>query len=104
METKKLLGGKLDKNITMGISWLIPIFGIVACIIDFKDLDLEEKRAFVSIFACCAIAFICACTIIGSVVSLAVSVCMIISAIKAFMGDYSFKVPGAYHIAAAIIK
>ena len=104
METKKLLGGKLDKNITMGISWLIPIFAIVACIIDFKDLDVEEKRAFVSIFACCAIAFVCACTIIGSVVSLAVSVFMIIAAIKAFMGDYSFKVPGAYQIAAAIIK
>ena len=104
METKKLLAGNLNKNITMGLAWLIPIFAIVAFIIDFKTLDVEEKRAYVSIFACCVIAGVLACTIIGIVVSLVVSVFMIIAAIKAFMGDYSFKVPGAYHIAAAIIK
>ena len=101
METKKLLAGNLNKNITMGLAWLIPIFAIVAFIIDFKTLDVEEKRAFVSIFACCVIAGVLSLTIIVPIV---VCVFVIIAAIKAFMGDYSFKVPGAYHIAAAIIK
>ena len=101
METKKLLAGNLNKNITMGLAWLIPIFAIVAFIIDFKTLDVEEKRAYVSIFACCIVSGVLAITIIVPIV---VCVFVIIAAIKAFMGDYSFKVPGAYHIAAAIIK
>lgn len=100
---KKLLKGNLDKKIVMGLGWLIPIVAIVSFIIDFKELDLEEKRTFVSIFASCVIAGVLACTIIGVVVTLAVAVCMIIAAINAFMGK-TFKVPGAYQIAAAIIK
>lgn len=100
---KKLLGGNLNKNIVMGLSWLIPLFGLIAFIIDFKNLDVDEKREFVSLFACCLIAGICAVTIIGVVVSIAVWVCVIIAAINAFMGK-TFKVPGAYQIASAIIK
>ena len=103
METKKLLGGKLDKNIVMGLSWLVWIFGLVAFIIDFKELDVEEKREFVSIFVCVAVATILACTVIGAVVSVVIGVFMIIALVNAFMGK-SFKVPGAYHLAAAIIK
>ena len=100
---KKMLNGNLDKNIVMGLSWLLPIFGLVAFIVDFKTLDLEEKREFVSIFVCCVIATVLACTILLSFVSAVIGVCMIVSAILAFMSK-GFKIPVAYHIAAAIIK
>lgn len=100
---KKLLGGNLDKNIVMGLSWIVWVFGLVAFIIDFKTLDVEEKREFVSIFACVVAGTVLACTVIGVVVSVVIAVFMIIACVNAFMGK-SFKVPGAYHLAAAIIK
>jgi uncharacterized membrane protein len=100
MEKKKLLNGSLDKNIVMGLSWLVPLFALIAFIIDFKTLDVEEKRQFVSIFACLVISWVLVITIVGPFVVL---VFEIIAMIKAFMGQ-DFKVPGAYHIAAAIIK
>lgn len=100
MEAKKLLGGKVNKNIVMGLSWLIPIFGVIAFIIDFKNLDVEEKREFVSIFVCAVVVAVLAISVIVPIV---VFVFMVIAAINAFMGK-TFKVPGAYHLAAAIIK
>ncbi len=100
MEKKKLLAGKLDKNIVMGLSWLIYVFGLVTFIIDFKTLDVEEKREFVSLFVCWAASCIFAVTFI---VPAYVGVCSIIACIMSFMGK-SFKVPGAYQIAKAIIK
>jgi len=103
MENKKLLGGNLDKNIVMGLSW-IPgigtIFAIIAFIIDFKTLDLDEKREFVSIFVCAAVSMVLGITMI---VPFVVFVFQIIALVNAFMGK-TFKVPGAYHLAAAIIK
>ena len=100
---KKLLNGSMDKKIVMGLSWIPCIgwmFGLVAFILDLKTLDVEEKREFVSIFVCAAVSIVLGITIIVPVV---VSVFMIIAAINAFMGK-TFKVPGAYHLAAAIIK
>lgn len=103
---KKLLGGNMDKKLVMGLSWLIPvfflgpIFGLVAFIMDFKVLDVEEKREFVSIFVCAVVAMVLGFTFI---VPIAVAVFAIIAAVNAFQGK-SFKVPGAYHLAAAIIK
>ena len=103
METKKLLNGSVDKNVVMGLSWLFGIFALVAFIVDFKTLDLEEKREFVSILVCWAVTIVLVCTVALSFLSLVVFVFAIIAAINAFQGK-SFKVPGAYHLAAAIIK
>ena len=103
MENKKLLNGSLDKNIVMGISWLVWIFGLVVFIIDFKTLDLEEKREFVSIFTAIVIGTVLCFTIIGSLVSAVIAVFIIIKAIKSFMGK-DFKIPVISKIAAAIIK
>lgn len=100
MENKKLLGGKLDKNIVMGLSWICWIFALIAFLIDFKTLDLEEKREFVSIFICVAVSIVLGISVLVPIVILVFAV---IAAINAFMGK-SFKVPGAYHLAAAIIK
>ena len=100
---KKLLGGNLAKNITMGLSW-IPgigwILALVSFIMDGKELDVEEKREFVSIFVCAVVAGVLGIT---AIVPIVVAVFQIIALINAFQGK-SFKVPGAYHIAAAIIK
>ena len=97
---KKLLKGALDKKIVVGLGWLIPVVALVSLIIDFKELDVEEKRTFVSVLVACVIAGVLGITII---VPAAVFVCAVIAAINAFMGK-TFKVPGAYQIAAAIIK
>ena len=100
METKKLLNGSLDKNVVMGLSWLIWIFGLVSLILDFKVLDLEEKRELVSVLVAWAVGMLLGVTVIVPIV---VFVFAVIAAVNAFQGK-SFKVPGAYHIAAAIIK
>ena len=100
---KKLLNGSMDKKIVMGLSW-IPcigwIFALVVFILDLKTLDVEEKREFVSIFVCTAVAMLLGFTVI---VPIAVAVFEIIALINAFQGK-TFQVPGAYHLAAAIIK
>ena len=103
MENKKLLNGSLDKNVAMGLSW-IPfigwIFALIVFIVDFKTLDVEEKRTLVSVFVCTLVGGILGITFIVPVV---VAIFSIIACIKAFMGQ-TFNVPGAYHLAAAIIK
>lgn len=97
---KKYLAGKLDKNIAFGLSWLIPIFGIIEFIIDKDVLDLEEKRDLVSMFVLFIADIVLSFTVIVPLVALVLA---IIKIIMSFMGK-EFKVPGAYHIAAAIIK
>ena len=100
---KKYFGGKLDKNIAFGLAWL-PVIGWILAIVEFildKDvLDLEEKRDLVSMFVTFVADIVLSVTLIGALV---VSVLWIIKCIMSFMGK-EFKVPGAYHIAAAIIK
>ena len=99
---KKLFGGNINKNIVMGLSWIpfLWLLGLIAFIVDFKTLDVEEKREFVSIFVCVAVSIVLAITII---VPFVVGILMVIAAIMAFMGK-TFKVPVAYQIASAIIK
>ncbi|MBQ8850427.1 MAG: hypothetical protein IJ011_08870 [Clostridia bacterium] len=97
---KKLLGGNVSKNIVMGFSWLFWIFGLIAFIIDFKTLDVEEKREFVSLLICAAVGIVFGISVIVPIV---VFVFAVIAAVNAFMGK-TFKVPGAYHLAAVIIK
>ena len=94
---KKYFGGKLDKNVAFGLAWLPcwigAIIGIIMFILDKDTLDLEEKRELVSMF-------------VVSVVATPFGIFWILSIVKAimsFMGK-EFKVPGAYHLAAAIIK
>ena len=94
---KKYFGGKLDKNVAFGLAWLPfwigAIIGIIMFILDKDTLDLEEKRELVSMF-------------VVSVVATPFGILWILSIVKAimsFMGK-EFKVPGAYHLAAAIIK
>ena len=106
MEDKRLLKSAMPKNVVMGLAWLVPAFGIVAFILDYQTLDLEEKRAFVSIFVTCVVAYICAALtvlIIPAIIALAACVFAIIATIKAFMGE-DYKVPGVYNIASMIIK
>ena len=101
---KKYLAGKLDKNIVFGLSWLIPIFGIIEFIIDKDVLDLEEKRDLVSMFVTVvAIIVLTIIPVIGWLCELVVAVLWIIKIIMSFVGK-EFKIPGAYHIASAIIK
>ena len=100
---KKLLNGNMDKNVAMGLSWIPFIgwmFALVVFILDLKTLDVEEKREFVSIFVCTAVAMLLGFTVI---VPIAVTVIEVIALINAFQGK-TFRVPGAYHLAAAIIK
>ena len=93
---KKYFGGKLDKNVAFGLSWL-PFIGWIIAIIQFildKDvLDLEEKRELVSVFVVAVVAFFLPI----------LEILNLVKAIMFFVGK-EFKVPGAYHLAAAIIK
>ena len=97
---KKYLAGKLDKNVAFGLSWLIGIFGIVEFIVDKDVLDIEEKRDLVSMFVMWAATVVLSVTLIGGLIC---GVVVIIKMIMSFIGK-EFKIPGAYHIAAAIIK
>ena len=94
---KKYFGGKLDKNVAFGLAWLPfwigAIIGIVLFILDKDTLDVEEKRELVSMFVVSVVAFFLPIFWILNIVK----------AIMFFMGK-EFKVPGAYHLAAAIIK
>ena len=100
---KKYFGGKLDKNVAFGLSWL-PYVGAIIAIIQFildKDvLDVEEKRDLVSVFVVAVVDIVLSVTVI---VPALLFVLWVIKCIMTFMGK-EFKIPGAYHIAAAIIK
>jgi uncharacterized membrane protein len=106
MENKKLLKGAWPKNVVMGVSWLVPAFAVVAFILDYQTLDLDEKRTFVSIFITFAAAYVFAALsvlILPAIVAIAACVFSIIAAVKAFMGE-DYKVPVAYALASKIIK
>ncbi len=101
---KKYLNGSLSRNITFGLSWLLGwLPAVIVWLVDKDKLDLEDKRELASMIIAAVISYVCAATIIGGIISLAIAVCCIIAAIQAFMGK-SFKIPGVYHIATAIIK
>ena len=101
---KKYLNGSLARNITFGLCWLLGwLPAVIVFFVDKDVLDLEDKRELASMIIASAISYICAITIIGGILSLAIGVCCIIACIQAFMGK-SFKIPGVYQIAAAIIK
>lgn len=97
---KKYFGGNMEKNVAYGLCWL-PFIGwiisLVMFIMDKDTLDLDEKRELVSIFICAILGYI---PVLGTVIL----VVTIIKCIMAFLSKPSFQVPGAYHIAAAIIK
>ena len=99
---KKYFGGNVEKNVGYGLAWLFGWIGsLIMFIMDKDTLDLEEKRMLVSVFvlniAMVVLSFTGIAVAIGAVV-------LIVNAILAFVGKEPFKVPGAYHIAAAIIK
>lgn len=100
---KKFFNNSLAKNIAFGLAWLFWPVAVVMHIIDKDVLDLDEKRTLVSIYVCMVASMVLAFTIVGSIVSLVISVFMIIAAIKAFMGQ-DFKVPLAYTLAEKIVK
>ena len=105
MDEKKYLNGNLTKNIAFGLCWLPMIGWIIALfvfIVDKDTLDLEEKRDLVSIFACHVIGAIAGAVSVGFL-GFAVEIVVLVRCIMAFLGK-SFQVPGAYHIAKAIIK
>ena len=68
--------------------------------VDKDILDIEEKRDLVSMFVMWVATAVLSVTILGALV---LGVVVIIKMIMSFMGK-EFKIPGAYHIAAAIIK
>ena len=100
---KKYFGGNMEKNVAFGLSW-IPfigwIFALILFIMDKDTLDLEEKRELVSVFVCTVVGIISSVIVIGPFL---IAVLSLVNAIMTFIGK-GFKVPGAYHLAAAIIK
>ena len=99
----KIFGGNVERKIGFGIIWLAQIFGfgwvlaLVSFFWDNKELGLEDKRELV---ACIITALFGIIPFIGGIYGF---VCSIIACVKAFQGS-TFNVPGAYHIAKAIIK
>ena len=99
---KKYFGGNVAKNVGYGLAWLFGWIGsLIMFIMDKDTLDLEEKRMLVSVFVLAVAMVVLSVTVIVPFVG---GVVMLINAILSFVGKEPFKVPGAYHIAAAIIK
>ena len=99
---KKYGGGKLDKNVAWGLAWLLNWVGaLITFILDKDTLTVEEKRELVTIIETPIVVCLLFWTII---VPVAMAVLCILNAIFAFMGKNTIKIPGLYHIAAAIIK
>ena len=100
---KKLFGGNVERKVAFGIIWLAQAlsFGWILALVSFfwdnNTADLEDKRELISCVACALISLI---PFVGGIY---VFVCSIIACVKAFQGS-TFQVPGAYHIAKAIIK
>lgn len=104
---KKYLNGNLTRNIAFGLCWLPFISWVGALIILIVDkdvLDLEDKRELVSIIVSTAIALVATCTIVLSFVGIVILIAMAVNGILSLIGKGSFKMPGAYQIACAIIK
>lgn len=103
MEGKKYFSGKLDKNVAFGLSWLIWPVAIIEMILDKDVLDVEEKRDLVSLFVILVLGTVLAATLLLSPLAGLLGILVIVKAIMTFMGK-EFKIPGAYQIAAKIIK
>ena len=107
MEEKKFLNGTLTKKVTFGLIWLLQaitglgwILALVVFLMDKDTLDLEEKRELVACFVCAIAGAVLSFTFL---VPIYITVCAVIACVKAFTGS-TFNIPGAYHIAKAIIK
>ena len=114
MSEQKMFGGNMERNVAFGLVWLaqlpfIPfgwVLALVVFLIDKDRLTLEDKRELVSVFVCAVaniIGMILSFVVIGAVIPLYTLVCGIIACVYAFTHK-SFHIPGAYQIAAAIIK
>ena len=91
----------IRRNVLFGILWIFGWIPALILLIVEKDVfDREDKRELISIIICSGAAAVLSFTF---VVPLYAVVCSIIACVYAFQGK-SFKVPGAYHIAAAILK
>ncbi len=104
---QKYLGGNLDRNIAFGLCWLLSaitglgfILALVIFIVDSKNLTVDDKRELVSLFITMGAFLLLGVTIL---VPMLCWVCFVIATIMAFTGK-TFKIPGAYHLAAAFIK
>lgn len=105
MEEKKYLG--MSRNAFFCLTWILmaltSLGWIVALIVFLQEhgnMEVEFKRDLVSVFVSAIAAYVLSCTVI---VPLYLFVCSIIAAVKAYQGG-SFKIPGVYQIAAAIVK
>ena len=91
MGEKAYLG--LSKNVALGLAYLIPLVAIVLLIAE-KGLDREEKAMLLSSILNIIAASV-TCGIFGII--------GIVAAVKAFMNDYSFKLPLLYSLSESII-
>lgn len=108
MEKKKILG--MNSNICLALGWIIPIFGIIAFIIEHKKMEDEEKIHFRSIIVYTIIVgVITGVAFLLSVIDkfflyvflafdLLFVVFAVIAIIRAFM-DKPYKVPLCYSLA-----
>lgn len=99
----KIFGGNVERKTGFGIIWLAQIFGfgwilaLVSFFWDNKELGLEDKRELIACIITALLGFV---PVVGGIYGF---VCSIIACYKAFTGS-TFNVPGAYHLAKAIIK
>ncbi len=105
MEEKKYLG--MSKNVFLCLTWVLTavlglgwITALIVFLQDREGMDVEFKRELVSVFVAAIACLVLSCTFI---VPIYVFICSIIAAVKAYKGG-TFKIPGVYQIAAAIIK
>ena len=110
MDEKKYLNGNLTRKLCFGLSWFLNIavigwiLALFTLIVDKKELSLEDRRELVSVIASSALRVVInVIPVIGQIASLVFLVFEIIAGVKALKGE-TFQVPGAYHIAVAIIK
>ena len=104
METK-ILG--MDKKTAAGVTWLIQtvlglgwILSIIALVTAKDELNLEEKRDYVSVVVVAALCMVLGWTFIIPVVGFVFS---LIACIKAFKGE-QWQIPGVYQLASLFVK
>ena len=110
-EKKKILG--MDKNICLGLSWLLLPIGIVALAVDHDKMDRREKQTWVSTYVVEGIliifnSIVSALSRIHNLFSLLfllaipLIVFWVIALVKAFK-DEDYEYPMAYGIAGKIL-
>ena len=91
----------IRRNILFGLLWLSGWIPALILFITEKDIfTLEDKRELLSIVICYGAMSLLSFTFVVPIYAL---VCSIIACVYAFQHK-SFKVPGVYQIAAAILK